>query len=365
MTSIKFSLEKEVRRSAYDATKEEALTFEKLKQLAIKLFPALESKEFQVCYRDDENDLVTFSSDDELTEAIKFMLPKSTTLKFTIQLPNSGTNESNDPSKSKGGKVKKGGVVLPVSLSPQEVVAASALLNHNEDSDSSVSLTNGTRVPKRSRGQLEEGNGEATLTSTLPDGENPTKRRQCYTVSEKIALINEYNAYSTTNKKPMKQFALENNINQKTFSSWMKEYQDGKLTNLTQVTDNKRIRLRKAEYPEIESLLIQFIESYDPNQTVSWSLIRTYALKYAKDVLPAEEYSNFKASDGWIQNFLKRNNIILHRRMKVINPAVGAVTATSVATAATTVTATATAAASVVVNVTNDQSSDDSSAQSS
>lgn len=129
MTSIKFSLDKEVRRSAYDATKEEALTFEKLKQLVIKLFPVLESKEFQVCYRDDENDLVTFSSDDELTEAIKFMLPKSTTLKFTIQLPNSGINESNDPSKSKGGKVKKGGVVLPVSLSPQEVVAASALFH--------------------------------------------------------------------------------------------------------------------------------------------------------------------------------------------------------------------------------------------
>lgn len=118
MTSIKFSLDKEVRRSAYDADKDEALTFEKLKQLVTKLFPTLDSKEFQVCYRDDENDLVTFSSDEELTEAIKFMLPKSTTLKFTIQVPTntSSNNDTNATStKVKGNKGKKGGVVLPGS----------------------------------------------------------------------------------------------------------------------------------------------------------------------------------------------------------------------------------------------------------
>jgi transposase-like protein len=354
MASIKFNLDKEVRRASYSHTKEDPLTFGRLKTMAVKLFPTLEGKEFHLCYRDDENDLVTFSSDEELNEAIKSMLPKSTTLKFAIVL-GEGEKATSSSSNGKGAK-KNSGVVLPSSLSPQEAVAASALLSHNpaaDEDDSSVSSDEHQQQPapaavqlttpstsrnskKRTRDSLDslppgadvigEPSSMADLDSNpmTPGGGIPDhKRRQSYSLQDKLSLLKEYHEVNLSNKKPMKQFAFEHNINQKTFSSWMKEYQEGKLQNLHLTPDNKRIRLRKAEYPEIENLLIQFIETYDPNQTVSWSLIRTYALKYAKEYLKPEELANFKASDGWIQNFLRRNNIILHRRGKATVGGVG------------------------------------------
>jgi hypothetical protein len=83
---IKFYLDEEIRRVSYSQTEEDHLTFERVKALAVKLFSTLEGKDFNLCYRDDENDLVTFSSDEELNEAIKSMLSKSTTIKFSIVL---------------------------------------------------------------------------------------------------------------------------------------------------------------------------------------------------------------------------------------------------------------------------------------
>jgi hypothetical protein len=108
MSSVKFNLDKEVRRASYCHTKEDPLTFGTLKTMALKLFQTLEGKDFKLCYRDDENDLVTFSSDEELNEAIKSMLPKSTTLKFAIVLGETVTN--NSTTNTEGGVKKNSGV---------------------------------------------------------------------------------------------------------------------------------------------------------------------------------------------------------------------------------------------------------------
>ena len=133
MFSIKFCFEKEERRTSYDVT--ERLTFRKLQQMILKFFPTLEGKEYRVCYHDDENDLVTFSSDEELGDAMELMMSKSNTLKFTILLfpsENLQSEYEDNSRKSKLGRVvPKNANPLPSSLSPQEAVAASALLHQN------------------------------------------------------------------------------------------------------------------------------------------------------------------------------------------------------------------------------------------
>jgi transposase-like protein len=343
MLNIKFTFEKESRKATYDNV--ENLTYEKLVELINRTFPGLEGKEFQVCYHDDENDLVTFSSNDELGDAINFMLPKSSVLKFTIQTPSSSASSTgNGTTTTKGGKKaasKKGSTaVLASALSAQ----ASALIGDNvaeTSSDSTLPLpstTNGGKKRKQAATTADmlmtvEGGGEGmegTIGMGAEGGEGEEgflttpnkKKRHCYTVADKVHLVKEFNDVNANGmKKPMKQFAIEHGVNHKTFSSWCKEFQEGKLNPYileSSHTDTKRLRLRRAEYPQIEKALFSFIESYDPNQTVSWSLIRSYALKIAKDELEGDDLTSFKASDGWIQNFLKRNNIVLHRRMKLI-----------------------------------------------
>ena len=82
MTEIKLSLDSEVRKTSFDLSTE-TLNYEKLQQLILKFFPILDGKSYRVCYHDEEK-LITFSSNEELEEAIKFMLSRTTTLQFTL-----------------------------------------------------------------------------------------------------------------------------------------------------------------------------------------------------------------------------------------------------------------------------------------
>lgn len=334
MTSVKIVFNQEIRRASINISKEDVLTFESLQQLVIKLYPILASINFQVCYRDDENDLVTFSSDEELNEAVKFMLPKSTTLKFTVQassnqpspsfsVPETHTQPSpevelNKPLVSSSTtttatlttltKTSNKTFVLPsVSFSSDNTTSILTAVN---PSFSSIPVDGNANNHHESMGLTNfnsiEGNND--------DEKVGFKRRRCYTVAEKFEIVKEY----LCNRNNMTQFALERNIKPKTFSAWMKEYQDGKLDpTIVTTQDIKRFRLRKAEYPEIEKSLIDYITSFDPNHMITWSSIRNQALIIAKDLLNDEELQHFKASDGWIQNFLKRNNIILKKNYVV------------------------------------------------
>jgi transposase-like protein len=393
MTAIKIILNKEIRRSTVRISKEEPLSYDRLNSLILKLFPLLDGKSYQICYHDDERDLVTFSSNEELNEAIQYMLPKNATLKFTVKCPDlvgisssttttaTAEGETGEiESSSESGNIKQEGnassasvpasatkkkpsVILPsVSVTPQEALAASALLKSGggiDDSDSSdddlvspnkaakaAGLSSSLATPitgKKRRASKKNAASDGTLPAglTVLDGGDgsfinndgtegggvsagggdggdgnltpASKRRKCYTVSEKYEIVKEY----LSNRNNMTQFALEKGIKPKTFSAWMKEYQDGKLESIS-VNDSKKFRIRKAEYPEIETKLIEFIATYDPNAVITWSVIRQAALAYAKEILKDEnEIATFKASDGWIQNFLKRNNITLKKNYVV------------------------------------------------
>jgi transposase-like protein len=371
MTSLKLIFDKEIRRAGIIITPEDPFTFVKLNCVVVKLFPALQNKPYQLCYNDDENDLVTFSSDEELNEAVKFMLPRSSTVKFTIEAD--VTKDEVIPS-----------VILPSVVSTPRETLAALLTNISSTVSPSPLSTVATVVSQSQQTETSPENNENGGYSTMIG----FKRRRSYTVGEKYEIVQEY----LNNRNNMTQFALEKNIKPKTFSAWMKEYQDGKLSehqqqqnqqqtppplllsasvtllsplnnsittsiattttallttntvhnfsntisssssssfpieilhnNNTTVTptstsggNSKRFRIRKAEYPEIEKKLIEFITNFDPTQTITWALIRTTALIYAKEFLKNDEEAlfHFKASDGWIQNFLKRNQIILKK----------------------------------------------------
>jgi hypothetical protein len=137
MTAIKIILNKEIRRSTVRITKEEALTYDRLNNMILKLFPVLEGKSYQICYHDDERDLVTFSSNEGLNEAIQFMIPKTATLKFTVKCPdlavtistvNDATVESETgelESSSENGNKKQEGTASSASVPTNNTAAAS------------------------------------------------------------------------------------------------------------------------------------------------------------------------------------------------------------------------------------------------
>eukprot|EP01040_Poterioochromonas_malhamensis_P006454 gene6454-6952_t len=86
MTSVKIAIEDEIKKAVLGEG--EVLTYEKLKQIVLKLYPILQNRDFKICYHDEENDLVTLSSDEELNVALNFLLHQPRTLKFTVRLAN-------------------------------------------------------------------------------------------------------------------------------------------------------------------------------------------------------------------------------------------------------------------------------------
>jgi len=70
--------------------------------------------------------------------------------------------------------------------------------------------------------------------------------------------------------------------------------------------DDRKRKVRKTGYEDINSLLYEwFKEASDRTVVVTGPMLREKALKFASDLGVTE----FKASNGWLESFLKRHNI--------------------------------------------------------
>lgn len=74
-------------------------------------------------------------------------------------------------------------------------------------------------------------------------------------------------------------------------------------------TGEKRRQGRQVTYGKnVEIMILKWIIEQGKQQVeVTGEMIRNYVLKLVRDKMP-----NFKASDGWLRAFLKRNNLIMH-----------------------------------------------------
>lgn len=81
---IKISFEDEVRRVPFNnIDKTKVITYEVVVELAQQIFSNLAGKNIQLQWKDDDDDMITIASEDELKEALSVMSPK---LKFYIKL---------------------------------------------------------------------------------------------------------------------------------------------------------------------------------------------------------------------------------------------------------------------------------------
>eukprot|EP01040_Poterioochromonas_malhamensis_P015466 gene15466-17311_t len=80
---VKIVIEDEIKKAALEEG--EPFSYKNLKQIVLKLYPVLQNRDFKICYHDEENDLVTLSSDEELNVALNFLLHQPRTLKFTVR----------------------------------------------------------------------------------------------------------------------------------------------------------------------------------------------------------------------------------------------------------------------------------------
>jgi len=97
------------------------------------------------------------------------------------------------------------------------------------------------------------------------------------------------------------------------FGRWKKAYETGKLTNTV------GFRQRSSPFDTVEEKLLEYIYAKQEKCKIdkvglNWSLIQVKAIQIWEDLArdnPDAKGTNFRASPGWLDKFLKRNNIIL------------------------------------------------------
>jgi hypothetical protein len=95
-------------------------------------------------------------------------------------------------------------------------------------------------------------------------------------------------------------------VSKSSFSEWRLELSE----RLSRSSADHRKRLRKGDYPELESFLLKYFEKRESGLT--YDNIRGVVLEEAERLskLPEKkDYNDFKASNRWILNVMKRNGL--------------------------------------------------------
>jgi transposase-like protein len=117
------------------------------------------------------------------------------------------------------------------------------------------------------------------------------------------------------NSMSMSQFAKQNKISKTTLSDWCKNYKEGKYDNLNSFTASST-RKKTFRYGVVEDHLVQYIKTRRQLFTqdklgLSWLVLKDTAIKYASIYLTNEiDKQDFSASSGWLNDVLKRNELI-------------------------------------------------------
>ena len=138
-----------------------------------------------------------------------------------------------------------------------------------------------------------------------PQLNNRKRRRPELTDFEKIECVEDFKRSA----KSMRQYCKDTEKSHSTFCGWVKDYDMGKMV---AGTCNGWRRHRAGSYLPVEQKLVEYIvlrgELYQAD-ALSWQLLQCTALELASKYLSPEEAAGFKASPGWLQRVLRRNNL--------------------------------------------------------
>eukprot|EP01041_Mallomonas_annulata_P012662 gene12662-26671_t len=134
---------------------------------------------------------------------------------------------------------------------------------------------------------------------------------QTYTIAEKINFVKEYLEECSSAKVSQERFSKNHNLKSSTFNDWVKDYRLGKFDQVTEEQLTKRNKKVDISYPEIEKDLIEFVAAQQGNEgSLTWLDLQHHATIIAEKHLGPEDLSRFRPSPIWIQNVLKKGNII-------------------------------------------------------
>lgn len=132
------------------------------------------------------------------------------------------------------------------------------------------------------------------------------KRLNSLDISAKAKIIGEVE----TGKKSKKDIAAEYGIPASTLSTILKNKET--ILAFFKAGNTSRKRARESDYPDVEEACLKWYKQYseDPLNLIMGTRIREVAEQCAKSL----GHNEFKASNGWLDKFKKRHNIILQRK---------------------------------------------------
>jgi transposase-like protein len=132
---------------------------------------------------------------------------------------------------------------------------------------------------------------------------NPRKERKSYKIAFKIRVIKEVKKYRSIRK-----IARKYKINRKTVRDWMRNKR-AILASTFKRTSSYLKKPTSGNYPALESQLYRYF-------TISrdrGACLNSTDLKAEAKRLAAKSNVEFKCSNGWFENFLKRKDLVIRR----------------------------------------------------
>lgn len=130
------------------------------------------------------------------------------------------------------------------------------------------------------------------------------KKYKCLTLGEKIKIIDEVKS----GEKRKKDIAEEYGIPASTLSTILKQEDILRKRMVAGNLNHKRVR--KSEFPEVEECLLKwFKQCRDQNISVGGPILKEKADAFAKSL----GRDNFRASNGWLEKFKQRNDIVFRK----------------------------------------------------
>jgi len=136
--------------------------------------------------------------------------------------------------------------------------------------------------------------------------------RKALSLTEKLSILHKYDSNPSLEKTKIAESLNISESTLRTIISKRKEIQKRAIEG-----SNKRKKIKQGKYYILEPTLIQWInEKHASSASVNGPIIQRKALKIAKLL----KITNFKATNGWLDRFKKRNLIRYHSVNRKSNP---------------------------------------------
>ena len=209
------------------------------------------------------------------------------------------------------------------------------LSSYCEDDDSDFDLDDYLASKKRKfegnvngvLGEVDELDLVAIEPESIPDHisklfakHNPAakRKRRDLTVRQKLAILKWMDFAYPSGKFNFSEISRKTCLDRKTIREWLRDRdfietkvkevkQSGSTKKYGGIVNKKRFRVEKPQFPTVDEALLNFVdEKSSDNLPLSRKILRRKSRHIANDL----GFTNFKGSPGYIEKFLKRNQLV-------------------------------------------------------